>query len=177
MGKMTYSEYREILNYEIFNEKKYNIIKKIRILSYPSRKSVWIFRTSQFFYFKPIFRFIGVYFHRKLITKYGIFISPNCLIKKGLKLPHPNGIVIGETVRIGNNCTIYQQVTVGSKNRGDYIKGLQPCIGNNVILFSGCKVLGSINISNGTTVGSNSVLTKSTECNSVYAGIPAKKVK
>lgn len=85
--------------------------------------------------------------------------------------------MIGETVRIGNNCIIYQQVTVGSKNRGDYIKGLQPCIGNNVILFSGCKVLGSINISDGTTVGSNSVLTKITECNSVYAGIPAKKVK
>ena len=174
---MTYKEYKDFLNYEIYDQKKYGLFKKIKILSYPSRKSVWLIRTTQFYYHNPFLGFISVYYQRKLVTKYGIFYSPNCNIKKGLKLPHPNGIIIGEAVEIGNNCTIYQQVTIGSRNKGDYLNKLQPKIGDNVVLFSGCKIIGDIEVRDGSEIGANSVLTKSTEYKSIYAGIPAKKIK
>lgn len=114
----------------------------------------------------------------KLVTDYGIFIHPDTRIGIGLKLPHPNGIIIGKAVSIGENVTIYQQVTIGSSNIGDWKLNKQPSVGNNVILFSGCKVIGDVSIADGVTIAANAVVTKSIyEENSVWAGVPAKLIK
>ncbi len=59
---------------------------------------------------------IARYYNRKLIRCYGIFVGDHCKVGEGLKLPHPNGIVIGNYVKIGNNCTIFQQTTLGAKS-------------------------------------------------------------
>ena len=112
----------------------------------------------------------------KLIRRFGLFVNGNVKIAPGLELPHPNGIVIGAGVVIGENCRIYQQVTIGGKNIGDSDHGRMPKIGNNCVLFAGCKVLGDIELGEGTVVGANSVLTKSTEPHSIYAGIPARRI-
>lgn len=111
-----------------------------------------------------------------LIKRFGMFINGNVEIGAGLQLPHPNGIVIGSGVTIGENCRIYQQVTIGGKNIGDSDHGRMPRIGNNCVLFAGCKVLGDIDLGEGTIVGANSVLTVSTEPHSTYAGIPARRI-
>lgn len=110
-------------------------------------------------------------YRKILILLFGIFVGHNVKIGEGLVLPHPNGIVIGNNVIIGTHVTIYQQVTIGRKN------GCYPIVRGGSILYPGCKILGGIIVDRGTKVGANAVLLKSTEYNSTYVGIPAKKCR
>ena len=122
---------------------------------------------------KPVQR----YFRRKLVIKYGIFIEPNpcCTIGIGLSVPHPNSIVIGAGTNIGDNCVIYQNVTIGAKKRGNSQVDIYsyPKVGDNCVSYAGAVVLGAIDIEDGTQVGANSVLICNTEKSSIYAGVPA----
>ena len=130
----------------------------------------------QFFYSKSgkLNRFLSSLFGILLIRRYGIFVAPDTEIGVGLRLPHPDGIIIGKCVEIGDNCTIFQQVTIGSSRPGDFSLGKQPKIGNNVWLFSGSKVLGDIKLANNTVVGANAVLLSDTQDGMHYVGVPAK---
>ena len=153
-------------------------LKKIyRIKTSASSDAINLIRKSQYFYNRggKLRKILSNYYRRKLQAKYGIFVNPKKRIGKGLRIGHANGIIIG-TNGIGENCTIYQQVTIGSAHIGDAKKGLQPEIGNNCVFFAGSKILGNIKVADGTIVGANAVLTKSTEANSTYVGIPAHKV-
>lgn len=73
--------------------------------------------------------------------------------------------------------TIYQQVTIGGKNIGDTKTGRIPEIEDGVVLFAGAKILGDVKIAKQTRVGANAVVLNDTEAGSVYAGIPAKRIK
>jgi len=89
---------------------------------------------------------------------FGLEISMKTVIDGGLVLPHPNGVVIGAR-SIGRNCTIYQQVTLGSAsplNRGK--QDAKPKIGSNVILGAGAKILGSVEIEDNRLVRANEVI-------------------
>ena len=117
---------------------------------------------------------------RLLVNRYNIFlnIGKESVIGKGLFLPHPTSIVIGAGVNIGDNCTIYQNVTFGAKKRSsneNQIENLYPQIGDNCIFYANSVMIGSINVRNGTQVGANAVLICDTEENSIYAGVPAVK--
>lgn len=117
-------------------------------------------------------------FNRLLINRYGIYLNirKENTIGLGLKLPHPNSIVIGEGVNIGDNCVIYQNVTIGAKKRGAWKEeNAYPQIGNNCVLYAGSVIIGPIRVGDNTSVGANAVLITDTECNSIYAGIPATK--
>lgn len=161
---------------EIYDEiKTRNIIK---IISTPSIHVIYLIRRMQKNYRKGgISKIFAKYIKRKLVREYGIFIHPNSQIGKGISFPHPNGIIIGENAIIDDNCTIYQQVTIGSSKIGDYKLGLQPHIKSNCVLFSGCKVIGNVIVENNTTIGANAVVIGNTEKNSTYVGIPAKRIK
>lgn len=101
-------------------------------------------------------------------------VGDKCIIGKNLHLPHPNGIIIGAYAEIGDNCTIYQQVTIGRKSIGGYPnRNTYPKIGNGVILYAGAKVIGGITVEDGTIVGANTVIHKSTEVNTIWRGNPA----
>jgi len=170
---MKYKEYRECLDVEIGRGIKRLIKSKINC----SCNAVLLIRRCQLWAGKgAIGKMISRYYSNKLKTKYGIFVTGSKKIGKGLKLPHPNGIIIGVN-EIGKNCTIYQQVTFGSKNIGDFKYNLQPNVGDNCVFFAGSKIIGNIKIANGTTVGANCVLNLDTEENSTYVGIPAHIVK
>jgi serine O-acetyltransferase len=112
-----------------------------------------------------------------IALKYSVYIGYNTEIDYGLKMPHPTGIVIGEYVKIGKNCIIFQQVTIGGSRIGDVQEKKQPRIGNNNVLFSGAKILGGITISDNVIVGANAVVLKDIPSNSVAVGIPAKITK
>lgn len=105
----------------------------------------------------------------------GIEIHPGATIGDGLFIDHGMGVVIGETCEIGNNVVIYQGVTLGGtgKERGKR----HPTIGNNVVIGSGSKVLGSFEVGDNVNIGSNSVVLREVPPNSTVVGNPGRIVK
>ncbi|PTO51481.1 serine acetyltransferase [Vibrio splendidus] len=118
-----------------------------------------------------------------LITEYIIRviyssdISLKAKLGKGLVIIHGHDIVIGADVVLGNNCKIFNGVTLGNKDISLTSKGNQPNVGDNVTLSTGSKVLGNVFISNNVVIGANSVVLKNCEAHSTYVGIPARKVR
>lgn len=120
-------------------------------------------------------RFIG-----RLISQIARFftlieIHPGAVLGRGILIDHGNGIVIGETAVVGDNCTIYQGVTLGGVGTK---KGKRhPTIGNNVMIGAGAKILGAFEVGDNCQIAANAVLLKPLEENSTAAGIPARQVK
>ena len=111
----------------------------------------------------------------------GIEIHPKAKIGKNLFIDHGMGVVIGETSEIGNNVTIYHNVTLGgiapSINSNDQRNMKRhPTLEDNVVVGSGAQILGPITIGKNSLIGSNSVVTKNVPEKSVMAGIPARRV-
>lgn len=119
---------------------------------------------------------VASFFFKRLERNYGVYISKNAEIEKGLKLPHPTGIVIGDSVKIGRNVTIFQQVTLGGTRIGDAQKKLYPRVEDNCVLFAGAKILGKIRIGKNCTVGANAVVIKNVPDYAIAVGIPAKNI-
>lgn len=105
----------------------------------------------------------------------GIEIHPGATIGKGLVIDHGTGVVIGETAEIGDNCTIYQGVTLGGT--GKDVGKRHPTLGNNVLVGAGAKVLGPINVSDNSKIAANAVVLKDISENSTAVGIPARVVR
>ena len=105
----------------------------------------------------------------------GIEIHPGATIGKGLVIDHGSGVVIGETTEIGDNCTLYQGVTLGGT--GKDVGKRHPTLGNNVMVGAGAKVLGPIVIEDNSKVAANAVVLKDIAENSTAVGIPAKVVR
>ena len=105
----------------------------------------------------------------------GIEIHPAARIGKGLMIDHGMGVVIGETAEIGDNCTIYQGVTLGGT--GKDVGKRHPTIGNNVLVGAGAKVLGPLTIGDNTKIAANAVVLDNIGNNSTAVGIPAKVVR
>ncbi len=98
--------------------------------------------------------------------------------KLGTLFPHPVGIVISKLVTMGNNCIIFQNVTLGAgKNIPSHPdQDCYPVLGDNVIVFAGAVVAGKIRIGNNVIIGANSFVNKTIPDNAIVAGIPAKVV-
>ncbi len=147
------------------------------MLYYPEYNAIFLLR----YYYthmdaKGIGKLLKSRFKRVLIYRYGIFLNirKGNTIGIGLRLPHPNSIVIGGDVNIGENCVIYQNVTIGAKIRGAWKEeNAYPQIGNNCVFYAGAVIIGSIHVEDYTSVGANAVLMTDTEHNSIYAGVPA----
>ncbi len=105
----------------------------------------------------------------------GIEIHPAATIGKGLMIDHGMGVVIGETAEIGDNCTIYQGVTLGGT--GKDVGKRHPTLGNNVMVGAGAKVLGPFKIGDNTKIAANAVVLEEIPENCTAVGIPAKIVK
>ena len=104
----------------------------------------------------------------------GIEIHPGATIGEGLFIDHGTGIVIGETAEIGNNVTLYQGVTLGGTGKE---KGKRhPTIGNNVVVASGAKVLGSFTVGDHAKIGAGSVVLKPVPPYATVVGIPGRVV-
>ena len=87
-------------------------------------------------------------------------IDPRAVIGPGLRLRHCQGVVIGSEAVIGENCTIFHQVTIGKRfSGGPGRPDGMATIGNNVMIGAGAKILGPVLISSGAVVGANAVVT------------------
>jgi serine O-acetyltransferase len=112
------------------------------------------------------FRKLLVFRHRFWSVVTGADIPLNCQIGGGLLIPHPNGIVIHPGARIGVNCLIFQQVTIGSRSSG----GL-PDIAGHVDIGAGAKILGAVKIGAHARIGANAVILKNVESAAAAVGI------
>lgn len=97
--------------------------------------------------------------------------TPNHNLGGGLLIQHGFSTIVSAE-RIGNNCKIYQQVTIGFNHR------LQaPVIGDNVEICCGAKIIGGVHVGNNVLIGANSVVVTDIPDNSIVAGIPARVIK
>lgn len=104
---------------------------------------------------------------------YASDISLKSRIGPGLMFVHGHDIVIGGDVKIGKRCKVYNGVTLGNKDVESPINQ-QPILGDHVVIGSGAKLLGAIQIGDNVVIGANSVVLKNFPSNTVIAGVPAK---
>lgn len=104
----------------------------------------------------------------------GIEIHPAAKIGSGLFIDHGSGVVIGETTIIGNNCTLYQGVTLGGT--GKECGKRHPTLGNNVMVGAGAKLLGAFHVGDNAKIAAGAVVLSDVPENSTAVGIPAKVV-
>ncbi len=131
-------------------------------------------RIANWFYKKKLL------FLARLISQFsrfmtGIEIHPGATIGRGLFIDHGMGIVIGETAEVGDNCTIYHQVTLGGTGKD---KGKRhPTVGNNVLIGAGAKLLGPIVIGDNAMIGAGSIVLDSVAPDTTVTGPKARAVK
>ena len=104
----------------------------------------------------------------------GIEIHPGATIGRGVFIDHGMGVVIGETAIVGDDCTLYQGVTLGGtgKERGKR----HPTLGREVVVGVGASVLGDITVGDGARVGAGSVVLRDVPPHTTTVGIPARAV-
>ncbi|MBQ3708353.1 MAG: serine O-acetyltransferase [Clostridia bacterium] len=105
----------------------------------------------------------------------GIEIHPGATIGKGLFIDHGSGVVIGETAIVGDNCTIYQGVTLGGT--GKQTGKRHPTLGDNVMVGAGAKLLGNFTVGSGSRIAAGAVVLADVPENATAVGVPAKVVR
>tara|TARA_Y100001935_G_scaffold243190_1_gene234346 strand:+ start:79 stop:645 length:567 start_codon:yes stop_codon:yes gene_type:complete len=150
------------------------------ILTYPGVKAIFFYKIANFFAiakFDLIARIISQF--SRFLT--GIEIHPKAKIGKNLFIDHGMGVVIGETSQIGNNVTIYHNVTLGgispsinTEEQRDLKR--HPTLQDNVVIGSGAQILGPVVIGRNSLIGANAVVTKDVPEKSIMVGIPAKRI-
>jgi serine O-acetyltransferase len=143
------------------------------LLCYPGLHAIWLHRLNHCLWnwgLTTLARF-GSHVARFLT---GIEIHPAARIGRRFFIDHGLGVVIGETTVIGDDVTLYQQVTLGGtgKKRGKR----HPTLENGVIVGAGAKVLGNITVGTGAQVGSGSVVVKDVPPDATVVGIPGRVI-
>ncbi len=134
---------------------------------------IW-YRIAHWFYKHRLF-FIARLLSQLARFFTGIEIHPGATIGTGLFIDHGSGVVIGETTEIGDNCTIYQGVTLGGTGKD---KGKRhPTLGNNVLIGSGAKVLGPFKVGDNSRIAAGAVVLEEVPPDSTAVGVPARVVK
>lgn len=111
----------------------------------------------------------------RILRLFGADFVPGITAGPGLNIQHPQGIVLGQGARLGANCTLLQNVTLGEdlkKNPGRY-----PTIGDGCTLGAGSIVIGPVTLGRGSTVGANAVVLKSFGDGATIIGVPARQTE
>ncbi len=143
------------------------------ILLYPGVHVLLFYKISHFLYRKKLL------FLARLISQIarfltGIEIHPGAQIGRRLFIDHGMGIVIGETAKIGDDCTIYHGVTLGGTGKDTFKR--HPTLGNHVMVGAGTKILGPIEIGDHVKIGAGSLVLKSVPSNCTAVGSPIHKI-
>ena len=143
------------------------------IFCYPGLHAIWAHRISHYLYELQYLVLARLVSHiARFLT--GIEIHPGAKIGKGFFIDHGMGTVIGETAEIGRNVTVYQGVTLGGTGKE---KGKRhPTIGDNVVVATGAKILGSFTVGNDSKIGAGSVVLSEVPPHSTVVGIPGRVV-
>lgn len=144
------------------------------VFLYSGFHAVFWYRIAHWFHIQKL------YFIARLISQItrmftGVEIHPGASIGRRLVIDHGTGIVIGETARIGDDCLLYQGVTLGGT--GKDIGKRHPTLGNNVMVGSGAKVLGPFNVGDNARIAANSVVLREVPENATVVGVPGRVVR
>jgi len=117
---------------------------------------------------------VALFLQSKSSELWGVDIHPAAVIGSGLMIDHATGVVIGETARIGKNCSFLHGVTLGStgKDKGDR----HPKLGNDVLIGCNATLLGNILIGDSAKIGSGSIVLKSIPSCATAVGNPARVI-
>jgi len=141
---------------------------------YSGFKAIRAYRKAHWFY-QHNMKFIARFLSQRARHKTGIEIHPAAEIGKGLFIDHGMGVVIGETTVIGDNCTLYQGVTLGGTGK-DHGKR-HPTLGDNVMVGAGAKVLGPFRVGDNARVAAGAVVLDEVPDNATAVGVPARVVR
>lgn len=142
--------------------------------NYPCVHAVFWHRIAHFFY-RIHGRFLARYISQIVRWFTLIEIHPGATIGKHLFIDHGCGVVIGETTEIGDNCTIYQGVTLGGTGKDTGKR--HPTIGNNVMIGAGAKVLGPFVVGDNAKIAANAVVLRPVPADSTCVGVPGRVVR
>ncbi len=159
---------------ELIKERDPAIHSNMEVFLYPSFKVMIYYRLAHKLYEKKHY-FLARWISQKGARKTGIEIHPGAKIGKGFFIDHGNGVIIGETAIIGDNVTLYQGVTLGGTGKEHGKR--HPTIGNNVMISTGAKILGSFTIGDNSKIGAGSVVLKEVPPDSTVVGVPGRVVK
>lgn len=159
---------------KVIKERDAAIHSDMEVFLYPSFKVMIYYRIAHRLYEKKHY-FLARWISQKGARKTGIEIHPGAKIGKGFFIDHGNGVIIGETTIIGDNVTLYQGVTLGGTGKEHGKR--HPTVGNNVMISTGAKVLGSFTIGDNSKIGAGSVVLKEVPPNSTVVGVPGRVVK
>jgi serine O-acetyltransferase len=141
------------------------------LLFYPGLHALWLHRLAHAFWRNGFFLVgRGISHFSRWLT--GIEIHPGAQIGPGLFIDHGMGTVIGETAEIGQDVTLYHNVTLGGVS-WEKVKR-HPTLEDHVVVGAGAQVLGPIIIGAHSRIGANSVVVKDVPANSVVVGIPGR---
>ena len=141
---------------------------------YSGYKAVRSHRIANWF-FRHNMKFIARFISQHSRHKTGIEIHPGATIGKGLFIDHGMGVVIGETTEIGENCTLYQGVTLGGTGKDTGKR--HPTLGNNVLVGCGARVLGPFKVGDNARIAAGAVVLNEIPPDSTAVGVPAQVVK
>lgn len=144
------------------------------LLTYSGLHAVLMYRAAHWFYTKRLYTIARCISQiARLLT--GIEIHPGAKIGKGFFIDHGSGVVIGETTEIGDNCLVYQGVTLGGTGKE---KGKRhPTLGNNVMVGAGARVLGPFKVGDNAKIAANAVVLEEVPPNCTAVGVPARIVR
>lgn len=144
------------------------------LLTYPTLRAIRSYRLAHWFYKRKYYTIARIISQRAR-NKTGIEIHPGATIGKGLFIDHGMGVVIGETAVVGDNCLLYQGVTLGGTGKD---KGKRhPTLGNNVLVGAGAKVLGPFTVGNNVKIAANAVVLNAIPDDCTAVGVPARIVR
>lgn len=118
--------------------------------------------------------FLALFLQSQISRVFGVDIHPAAQIGRGILLDHATGVVIGETAVIEDNVSMLHEVTLGGTGKEHFDR--HPKVRSGVLIGSGAKILGNIEIGTNAKVGAGSVVLHSVAPCTTVAGVPAKEV-
>lgn len=141
-------------------------------LNYSGLHAIWAHRLSHKLWQDPNKRLLARTVSQAARWATGVEIHPGATIGRRFFIDHGMGVVIGETAEVGDDCMLYQGVTLGGRSLEQTKR--HPTLRDGVVVGAGAKVIGPVEIGAGSAVGANAVVVKSSPPNSILTGIPAK---
>ncbi len=143
-------------------------------LLYPGVHALLWHRAAHWLYLHHRY-FLARWISQHARNKTGIEIHPGATIGRRLVIDHGCGIVIGETAEIGDDCLLYQGVTLGGTGKDQGKR--HPTLGNNVMVGSGARILGPFKVGDSARIAAGAVVLREVPPGSTAVGVPARIVR